>query len=60
VISAVIVNLTANEARELSDRLDGNSATQPTATTADDVGRVAYRAPNAQGLTTAYVYLAHQ
>jgi prepilin-type N-terminal cleavage/methylation domain-containing protein len=60
VISAVVVNLTANEARELSDRLDGASATQTTATTADDAGRVVYRAPNAQGLTTAYVYLAHQ
>lgn len=60
VISAVIVNCTANEALELSRRIDGDGGTEPDATTADNAGKVVYAAPNAQGLTTAYVYITHQ
>jgi len=60
VISAVIVNLTGSDALELSRRIDGDTYSQADATTADDAGKVVYRAPNAQGLTTAYVYLTHQ
>jgi prepilin-type N-terminal cleavage/methylation domain-containing protein len=60
VLSAVIVNLTASDARELSLRVDGDTYSQPDATSADDAGKVVYRAPNGQGLTTAYVYITHQ
>lgn len=60
VVSAVIVNLTGNEARELSLRIDGDSMSAADATVADDAGKVVYRAPNGQGLTTAYIYMVHQ
>lgn len=61
VVSAVLVNVTGAEARELSLKIDGDSFSQTGATTADNAGKVAYAAPNAAtGFTTAYVYLAHQ
>lgn len=60
VISAVLPGVTATEARELSVRLDGDSLSQATATTADTAGKVVYAAPNAAGTTTAYIYIAHQ
>ena len=60
VVSAVIVNLTANDARELSLRIDGDAYSESSATTADNAGKVVYAAPNGQGLTTAYVYMVHQ
>ncbi len=61
VVSVVLVNVTGAEARDLSLRIDGDSLSQTVATTADNAGKVAYAAPNAgTGLTTAYVYLAHQ
>ncbi len=61
VVAAVIVNLTGPEARDLSLRIDGDSLSQTVATTADNAGKVVYAAPNATtGLTTAYIYLAHQ
>lgn len=60
VVSAVIVNATGNEARELSLKLDGEAYTSATALLADAAGKVVYAAPNAAGLTTAYIYLAHQ
>ncbi len=60
VISAVLVNLTGSEALELSLRIDGDTYSQANATSADDAGKVVYRAPNGQGLTTAYVYVTHQ
>ena len=60
VISAVLVNITATEAHELSLRVDGDAFSQKDATTADDAGKVVYRAANAQGLTNAYVYVTHQ
>jgi prepilin-type N-terminal cleavage/methylation domain-containing protein len=60
VVSASVVNCTAADALELSKRIDGESLSQAAAGTADDEGKVVYRAPNAQGLTTVYVYLAHQ
>ncbi len=59
VISAVIVNCTANEARELSLRLDGESLTAA-AGLADNQGKVVYAAPNGAGNTNAWVYLTHQ
>jgi prepilin-type N-terminal cleavage/methylation domain-containing protein len=60
VVSAVVVNCTAAEALEMSKRIDGEALSQAAAGTADDDGKVVYRAPNAQGVTTVYVYLAHQ
>ncbi|RKX35570.1 MAG: hypothetical protein DRP71_03285 [Verrucomicrobia bacterium] len=60
VVSAAVVNVTAAEAHELSLRLDGEAFT-PATTSVDDVtGKVVYRRPNGRGLTTAYVYIAHQ
>ncbi len=60
IVSAVLVNITAQEARELSLRMDGDAYSEAATGTADDRGKVAYRVPNGQGLTTAYVYITHQ
>lgn len=61
VVAAVLMNVTGVEARDLSLRIDGDSLSQTNATSADDRGKVAYATPNAgTGLTTAYIYLAHQ
>lgn len=60
VVSAVIVNATGIEARELSLKLDGESATAATAVLADAAGKVVYNTPSAAGLTTVYIYIAHQ
>ncbi len=61
VVAAAIVNCTGAEARDLSLRIDGDALSQTVATTADNAGKVAYAAPDAAtGLTTAYVYIAHQ
>lgn len=59
VVAAVIVNVTGAEARELSTKIDGESLSATSNTAADDRGKVAYAAP-VNGLTTAYVYIAHQ
>jgi type II secretory pathway pseudopilin PulG len=58
VIAAVITNVTANEARELSARIDGDVATETTNTTADARGKVVYAAGTAN--KTVYIYIAHQ
>lgn len=61
VVAAVLVNITGTEARDLSLRIDGDALSQANAVSADDRGKVAYAIPDAAtGLTTAYVYLAHQ
>jgi prepilin-type N-terminal cleavage/methylation domain-containing protein len=60
VVSAVVAQCTATEAWELSKKIDGEPLSQAAAGTADDDGKVVYAAPNAQGLVTVYVYLAHQ
>jgi prepilin-type N-terminal cleavage/methylation domain-containing protein len=61
VVSAVVVNCTVAEARELSLKIDGEnfSTTQANATQADAGGKVIYAA-SANGITTAYVYITHQ
>lgn len=59
VVSAVLVNVTSNEAREVSLRIDGESASQALGV-ADGLGKVVYAAPSAAGLTTVYIYIAHQ
>jgi hypothetical protein len=60
VISAVLYNIRASEALELSQRIDGDVMSAADTATADADGKVVYNTPNAQGLTTAYVYVAHQ
>jgi prepilin-type N-terminal cleavage/methylation domain-containing protein len=60
VISAVLVNVTGAQAQALSLAIDGDSMTATNTTSADNAGKVVYAAPNAQGLTTVYVYLAQQ
>ena len=59
VVSAVLVNIRGTEAYDLSQRLDGDVLSTD-AVTADADGKVVYNTPNGQGLTTAYIYLAHQ
>lgn len=60
VVSAVIVNCTGAEAQELSMKIDGENFSATTATVADAAGKVVYNTPNANGLTTVYVYITHQ
>ena len=60
VVAAVLMQITGAEAQDLSQRIDGTALSQNNATTADNNGKVVYSIPNAQGLTDAFVYLAHQ
>jgi type II secretory pathway pseudopilin PulG len=60
VVSAVIPNVTASEAYDLSLKIDGQAYTPATTGVVDNAGKVVYAAPNAAGLTTVYVYLASQ
>jgi general secretion pathway protein G len=60
VVSAVLVNIRASEALELSQRIDGDLFSAANTTTADAAGKVVYNTPNGAGLTTAYVYIVHQ
>jgi len=60
VVSAVLIGVTATEARELSFRIDGDPYTEATTATADDRGKVVYAAPNAAGTTNVYIYVVHQ
>jgi len=60
VVAAVIQGCTAAEALELSIRIDGEPLSEADATTAYADGRVVYAAPNASGITDAYVYIVHQ
>jgi prepilin-type N-terminal cleavage/methylation domain-containing protein len=61
IVSAMIVGVPVNDARELSARIDGDdpALTQPTTSTAaDTTGKVTY---TGTGTTrTVYVYIAHQ
>lgn len=59
VASAVIKNVTANDARELSLRIDSETLSQTNTTTADNRGKVVYVAP-VNGVTDVYIYAAHQ
>ncbi len=61
VVSAVIPGVTGAQARELSTTIDGEALSATTNTAADAAGKVVYNTPDATtGLTTAYIYLAHQ
>lgn len=57
-VEAVITGVTANDAKDLNDRIDG--ASLGAALNAADInGRVKYAAPQ-NGVTTVYVYLTHR
>lgn len=61
VVSAVITGVTLNDARDLSQKIDGDAMTQPVGSAlADNAGKVTYVAPGAAGTTTVYIYLVHQ
>jgi hypothetical protein len=59
VVAAVIVGVTATEAQDLSQKIDGTAFTQANTTTADNNGKVVYAAP-VGGVTDVYIYVAHQ
>ncbi len=58
VVSAVIVGVTANDALELSRRIDGDNLSEADTSTADNRGKVVYAAGGATKVV--YIYLAHQ
>jgi prepilin-type N-terminal cleavage/methylation domain-containing protein len=61
VVSAVIAGITVSDAREFSQKIDGEALTQGTTSVlADTAGKVTYAAPNAAGVTNLYVYITHQ
>jgi prepilin-type N-terminal cleavage/methylation domain-containing protein len=57
VVQAVIPGVTANDAKDLNDRIDG-PALGTALGTADLLGRVKYAAPNPT--TTVYIYVTHR
>jgi hypothetical protein len=59
LLQAVITGVSAADAKELSDRIDGPQLSAPI-NSADLDGRVKYGAPGANGTTTVYVYLTHR
>ena len=62
VVSAVIMQVTISEARQLSQRIDGEALSEAdNALTADTRGKVVYAvAATANSLVNVYIYLAHQ
>jgi len=60
VVSAWLVSVPAKEARELSQRIDGDSMSAADDVTADTQGKVVYTTPPATGLVNVYVYIIHQ
>ena len=60
VVSAFLHSVQASEARELSQRIDGDSMTAADNVTADNLGKVVYTTPPATGLVDVYVYVIHQ
>jgi prepilin-type N-terminal cleavage/methylation domain-containing protein len=58
VVESVITGITANDAWELSKRIDGESLSETTPGTADLRGRVKYATPTAN--TEVHVYLTHR
>lgn len=63
VVQIKLVDVAADDAWELSQRIDGDSGgglTEADATTADAKGRVVYAAAGADGVTDVYIYIAHK
>lgn len=59
VVESIMQNVSANDAVEISKRLDGDNLSEPDAATADIRGRVKYAVPSG-GVTTVHVYLTHR
>ncbi len=57
IVSAVLESVPEAEARELSERIDGQALS--TAAGADALGKVVYNAPTG-GVTDVYIYMMHQ
>ena len=61
VVYALIYNVPAKEAQDMSIRLDGDGRSAANVTSADNEGKVVYNTPNRNsGLTNVYVYVVHQ
>lgn len=58
VLSAMLESVPEAEARELSERVDGEGLS--TTSGADSLGKVVYAAPGNNGLTDVYIYMMHQ
>ena len=56
VLEAKLSNVSAQDAKDLNDRIDGTSLGAANVTLADTKGRVEYAAP-ANGTTTVYIYI---
>lgn len=59
VVSAVLESVPIAEAREFSERIDGDAMSSAD-NAADADGKVVYRAPSGAGLTDVYIYMLHQ
>jgi prepilin-type N-terminal cleavage/methylation domain-containing protein len=59
VIEAKLIGVSAQDAKDLNDRIDGPNLGAVDLTTADNMGQVEYAAP-VNGTTTVYIYLMHQ
>jgi prepilin-type N-terminal cleavage/methylation domain-containing protein len=59
VVEAVLYGVTAADAKDLNDRIDGTALGAPDLSTADNKGRVEYAQPTS-GATTVYIYLTHR
>ena len=56
VVEAVLYNVSANDAKDLNDRIDGVALGAGNVTSPDNKGRVEYAAPSA-GATDVYLYI---
>jgi len=60
VVEAVIFGATAQDALEVSERLDGKALSESTAATADLRGRVRYAVPVSGTVDALFIYIAHR
>jgi hypothetical protein len=60
VLQAHLTSVTAQDARDLNDRIDGPSLGAPDKTSADIKGRVEYPAPSSGIVSDVYIYLTHR
>lgn len=58
IVAAILESVPESEARELSERVDGEGLS--TTTGADALGKVVYRNPPNSGLVDVYIYMLHQ
>jgi len=60
VLEAKLTNVSAQDAKDLNDRIDGTSLGAADVTLADTKGRVEYAAPNNGVVGAVYIYLTHR